>query len=225
MPFLPSFLRIRSNTVPRGISSTTTLTPIALPICSFPFNVRLDIYPLPAASTQALVYHSLDWFLAAAVKSSSTVIGEGSLCFAGACLQLPNLIRPMPSLSLCPVPGHLSTAVQLFYTRERFKRCLYSLASSYFGLLKKLDCLWKKDIIKTLKQLKKIQNRTVKITLNHTTQDKARFNILMKILQISLSLQMFSHDLWQQVYLHKSTQTRVIGNIHALLSACQEIKI
>ena len=51
------------------------------------------------------------------------------------------------------------------------------------------------DIIKTLKQLEKTQNRTVKIPPNPTTQDKARVSVLVNILQTSLSLSKCSHDL------------------------------
>ena len=53
------------------------------------------------------------------------------------------------------------------------------------------------DIIKTLKQLEKTQNRTVKIPPNPTTQDKARVSVLVNILQTSLSLGVNAHTIYR----------------------------
>ena len=124
-------------------------------------------------------------------------LSGGCPCSLGACRQQLHPRHTHASWpSSLPSPNaetsihHSSTFLHFSETQKVFLLCCFI----FFLPFKKVTSFME-DIIKTLKQLEKTQNRTVKIPPNPTTQDKARVSVLVNILQTSLSLSKCSHDL------------------------------
>lgn len=119
---------------------STTLTPIALPLCSFPIKY------LPRLLSTPNCLHSCVSSPLPGVKSGYSY--QIQLCchwwrlaLLPRCLPAaprPHQVRALP----LPLPRARTSvhSSSTFYTWQRFKSCLYSLASQFFGLLKKLHC-------------------------------------------------------------------------------------